>query len=146
MVNFFGYLGLAVLGTVLGVVIVAGGLWTYDWFLQKKIKKKIPTDKAELADPGKPKEIDVKEVQENERRDIAKHREFERLHQLTIDAANGARTNGKRPSDPQAKRSIEGRSDLPIEPLSRVSGSPRDIAVELKDNKRESGFSNPEDL
>lgn len=79
------------LGALIGGALILGGLYVLASFVYGGyLKWKIPKDREKLADSGK-QEIDQKEVDESERRNAAKFREFEKLRRL---ADNPTATGG----------------------------------------------------
>jgi hypothetical protein len=75
------YIIVAVLGAIIGGAgLVALIYMMIDYFSTAKLKKKANLiTKQEALNPGKVKEIDIKEVQEDDRRRFEKFREFEKL-------------------------------------------------------------------
>lgn len=76
------YLIAFVIAFILGFIIVALLYKLIQAFQNRSDMRKVPDSKQELLDPGKPKEISIKEVEEDERIKFEKYREFEKLRRV----------------------------------------------------------------
>lgn len=117
------YIAVIVSGLIGGTMLIALGYLLFSFLRGLMIKKKIPQDKSpddpkhwrtskkkNLADPGN-KEITEKEVEEIEREQYNKFREFEKLRRAA--ESKGTASDTERRTDiPERTENIRERSDI----------------------------------
>lgn len=110
-----------------GMVLFAIGYFITTFFMDLKIKRKIPKDRAKVTEyinankdffkSAPIEEMIEKEVQDNERNRQNKFREFEKLRRLA-DSPNGFGKKGSNLAIPSGKGELQGRELLQDKPGS----------------------------
>lgn len=136
--NFWWWLGAVVGGLLMGAILFAGIYLLFNKILDWKRKKKMPKTKEEMLNPGKPEEISKKEVVENDREQLSKFREFEKLRQLATAERRKPKVEGVNPTDSRGgfyTESIPKRELLQDESDSEFEGTDSDDEGDDFDNK-----------
>lgn len=154
--NFWLYF-LASIGTlVVSFIAVFVGYFLISllrgWWIKRRIPKvKDPKLNYSLADPGKPGKLTEKEVEDNERQQFSRFREFEKLRRFTEKSgeSKGATSASGRFSRPALDVPTERREvpdeDEPSSP-SEHERDPRSSARGTKEAVQRSRFTRPEFL
>jgi len=138
----FVILGAAALGFILSTLIGMGWMKWANW----RLKKKLPTSKKELADPGKT-QIPEKEVEENERKRDAEFREYEKLRKYSLEGPDGQATKYARSLTRNAE--LSNRGSIPIRPdnlPSGTEGNPSSNKPTSGETKQRFKLSRPTDI
>lgn len=102
---------LGIIGAVVGAAFVVSFIYLVYVFLQNRKLKKVMPDikdpiirKEEMFDIGKVKDIDIKEVKEDERNKFERYREFEKLRRFNqgkpnANSGKGISTGNSRESE-----------------------------------------------
>ncbi len=128
--GFFSWFFGIVLGFIAGGIFVAALYLTWTKIRNFFLKRKMPKDPKVLLNPGNPEKLNQQEVKDNDRKQSAKFREYEKLRRTGVtNSKGGERQAAGFPSAPTADSgttpSLSKRTILQNEPDSSTSGIDR---------------------
>lgn len=133
---FFAILGALFSGAFVAFLIT----WIYDYFLKRRLAKKVKIlSDSDLAKPNR-KELNEQEVKEDERREYAEFRDFEKLKRIATTRAGDNRTERENPNRRRESPSPTRTSSIPKRAVLQDDVS-LDIARDNKEDRRANGIA-----
>ena len=138
MLNILLVIILSIAGVIVGGLIAYGMMHLHSYLEKRRLIKNKPNDPGQLLDPGS-SPITQKEVEEHDRRNFDKVREYERIRRIADAGLKGsgkAGTTKARPRTPERNELFEGGRLLPPKPDFNNGVSSQGIEKRSNSNPR----------